>query len=132
MQKGLKNIVIIANIFFAFYIISSFTTKSNNSTKNTDNKFSKNSTCFHFQKSHFFVPKKVPNTGTEQNEENKIENENNSLDVVNKIYHSNKNWPVNSHKNLINKNCLENHFSKVDLYIYFHSLKIPFEIVKIA
>lgn len=128
MQKGLKNIVIIANILFASYFISSFSTKSNNHNTNTNNIFSKNSSSFHFQKSHFFTPKKAPNSGTEQNEEDKIENENTSLEISNKVNHNNKKWPVHFQKNLIYKNCFKNQYSKIDLYIYYHSLKIPFEI----
>jgi hypothetical protein len=127
MQKGIKNVVYVAYLIFAFFIFNSLNLSSLKTKTNLKNHLLQNHSSSQFQKTQFFNPKKAPNSGTEQNEEDKIENEDKNFEVSHKIDQHNKNFSISSLQNKGNTDCVSIHFRKIGLYIFYHSLKIPFK-----
>lgn len=127
MSKRINNVVYVAYLIFAFFIFNSLNLSKLNPKTNLKNNLSQSHSSSQFQKNQFFHPKKAPNSGTEQNEEDKIENEDKNFEISNKIDHHNKNFSISSLQIKGNKDCITIHFRKIGLYIFYHSLKIPFK-----
>ena len=127
MSKKINNVVYVAYLIFAFFIFNSLNLSPLNSKNNLKNHLLQNHFSSQFQKTQFFHPIKAPNSGIEQNEEDKIENEDKNFEISGKIDHHNKNFSISSLNIKGNKDCIIIYFRKIGLYIFYHSLKIPLE-----